>query len=137
MAELHLLKLSVGSESPESLQEWQDERLAREGRLYHMTRQQPRRGAELLEGGSIYWVIKGLILCRQRLTGLEPGVDSAGRAMTLLMLDPELVAVEPRPHRAFQGWRYLRGGDAPRDLSGAATGLPSALAAELRALGCW
>ncbi len=134
---VHLLKLSVGSESVESLQDWQEQRLAREGRLYHMTRQQPRRGEELLDGGSIYWVIKGLILCRQRLIGFDEGVNEAGHAMTLLLLDPELVSVEPRPHRAFQGWRYLRAGDAPRDLSGTAAGLPPALAAELRALGCW
>lgn len=134
---LHLIKLSVGSESQESLQEWQEERLARERRLYHMTRMQPRRGSELLDGGSIYWVIKGMILCRQVLTGIEPGVNEMGQATTLLMLDPELVSVEPRPHRAFQGWRYLRGSDVPRDLSRSAIGLPPALAAELRALGCW
>lgn len=134
---LHLLKLSVGSESEESLRLWQEQRLAREGRVYHATRQQPRRGEELLDGGSIYWVIKGLILCRQALIGLEPAVDEAGRAMTLLLLDPDLVSVEPRPHRAFQGWRYLQERDAPPDLAGSAQGLPSALAAELRALGCW
>ncbi len=134
---LHLLKLSVGSESQESLLEWQQERLAKEGRLYHMTRQKPRRDVELRDGGSIYWVIKGLILCRQALTGLEAGVNELGQSMTLLMLDPDLVAVEPRPHRAFQGWRYFRADAAPRDLSGSVTGLPSELAAELRALGCW
>ncbi len=134
---LHLLKLSVGSESVESLRGWQRQRLEREGRLYHGTRQQPRRGEELLDGGSIYWVIKGLILCRQALVGLEPGVTESGQAMTLLMLGSEIVEVEPRPHRAFQGWRYLRPRDAPKDLAGRAEGLPSTLAAELRALGCW
>ncbi|MBC6406526.1 MAG: DUF1489 domain-containing protein [Rhodospirillales bacterium] len=134
---LHLLKLSVGSESLESLAVWQQQRLAAEGRLYHCTRQQPRRGAELLDGGSIYWVIKGLILARQRLIGLETGVDSGGRAMTRLLLDADLVAVEPRPHRAFQGWRYFKPADAPPDLVAGAGDLPSALAAELRALGCW
>lgn len=134
---LHLIKLSVGSENQESLELWQQERLAREGRLYHMTRMQPRRGPELLDGGSIYWVIKGMVVCRQALTGLEPGVNEMGLPTTLLMLDPDLVAVEPRPHRAFQGWRYLRDSDVPRDLSGSAAGLPPALAAELRALGCW
>ncbi|GAB5471803.1 MAG: DUF1489 family protein [Rhodospirillales bacterium] len=134
---LHLLKLSVGSEGLESLRAWQAERLALEGRLYHGTRQQPRRGDQLLEGGSIYWVIKGIITCRQALTGLEPGFNERGQPMTLLMLDPELVAVEPRPQRAFQGWRYLQPEDAPGDLIGRADGLPAELAAELRALGCW
>ena len=134
---LHLLKLAVGSESLADLRGWQARRLASEGRVYHATRQQPRRGPELLDGGSIYWVIKGLVLCRQRLTGLEPAHDAAGRAVTRLLLDPRLVEVEPLPQRAFQGWRYLRPEAAPEDLLRRAAGLPPALAAELRALGCW
>ena len=145
---LHLIKLAVGSDSPESLASWQAVCLARdEGRLYHRTRQCPRRQDALLAGGSIYWVIRGRILVRQRLLDIEEQSEEAGRRMTLLLLDPQLVRVEMRAQRAFQGWRYLRPDDAPEDLAaGAAPGEagvekddesepPAAMLAELRALG--
>ncbi len=135
---LHMIKLSVGTDDIADLQRWQQQRLAREGRIYHKTRMAPKRADEILPDGSIYWVIKGLVLCRQPLTGFEKVLDDEGRAMTLLLLAPELIAIEPTPHRAFQGWRYLDPARAPRDLkdSGGA-GLPPALAAELRQLGVW
>lgn len=142
MARLHLIKLSVGSESVESLRAWQGERLARHGRLWHATRMLPKRRAELLDPageGSIYWVIRGLVQARQRLAGIETAPDEEGRAMTLLLLDPELVRVEPTPWRPFQGWRYLSPERAPADLrppvAGEPEGPPPALLAELRALG--
>jgi hypothetical protein len=79
-----------------------------------------------------------LVLCRQKLTGFDKAVDEAGRAMTLLLLDPLLVATVPTPHRAFQGWRYLEPARAPLDLKDAGgAGLPPELAAELRQLGVW
>lgn len=134
---LHLLKLSVGTEDIPDLARWQKKRLREVGRVFHRTRMHPRREAELLDGGSIYWVIKGLIRCRQRLTGLERYVDKEGRPDSLLLLDPKLVMVEPVPHRAFQGWRYLDPARAPRDLAGGGKDLPPALAAELRQLGVW
>lgn len=135
---LHLIKLSVGSESVESLDAWQSERLRTHGRLWHATRMQPRRAGELLEGGSIYWVIRGVLQARQPLAGIEVDVDTEGRGFTRLLLEPGLVRVLPRAHRPFQGWRYLRAEDAPADLPGAGEGggdLPPALAAELRELG--
>lgn len=148
MARLHLIKLSVGSESVESLRAWQEERLARHGRLWHATRMLPKRRAELLdpgsggEGGSIYWVIRGLVQARQRLAGIETAPDEEGRSMTLLLLDPALVRVEPTRWRPFQGWRYLTPERAPADLRaaegrapGEPEGPPPALLAELRALG--
>jgi len=137
VAGLHLIKLSVGTESVEDLRQWHRQRQAREGRIYHRTRMHPKREALLLAGGSIYWVIKGLILCRQELKALERIRDSDGRAATDIVLEPDLIEVEPRQQRAFQGWRYLEPKDAPRDLALAAGSLPPALAAELRALGCW
>lgn len=135
---LHLIKLSVGSESVATLRRWQSERLAQTGRLFHRTRMMPRRREELLDGGSIYWVIKGVVRARQRLTGIERAGDEHGRACTLLLLDPDLVRTVPRAHRAFQGWRYLAAEDAPPDLDKAAPGagdMPHEMAAELRALG--
>ncbi|WP_375596574.1 DUF1489 domain-containing protein [Algihabitans albus] len=135
---LHLIKLSVGSEDVDSLTRWQAGRLKQHGEIWHGTRMRPRREAELLDGGSIYWVIRGLVQCRQALLDLEEAEDETGRSYVRLMLDPRIVRVEPRPQRPFQGWRYLRPDQAPRDLTAAAGGaddLPPALWAELRNLG--
>ena len=74
---LHMIKLSVGTEDVDDLERWQAQRLRRTGRVFHKTRMMPRRRAELIRGGSIYWVIKGAIRCRQRLTAIEAGVDLA------------------------------------------------------------
>ena len=140
---LNLVKLAVGIESPEHLARVQKRRLdeAREaGRtagLYHVTRNTPRRSADLLAGGSIYWVIKGRLRVRQRLLDIVTDADPEGRRICRLVLAPRLVAVEPRRQRAFQGWRYLAHGDAPPDLAADAAGsaLPGELATELRELG--
>ena len=135
---LHLIKLSVGTEDLEDLRRWQAKRLRATGRLFHRTRMRPRRQEELLSGGSIYWVIRGQVLARQRLIGIEQVVDADGRRDNHLMLDPDLIPVIPRPHRPFQGWRYLAAKDSPPDLSELPEGardMPLAMAAELRALG--
>ncbi len=123
---LHLVKLCVGADSIEDLARWQAGRLAASrsgsgpGRLVHTTFQAPKRHAELLDGGSIYWVIKRLIQVRQRLIGFDEGHKEDGKPCCLLVLDPELVPVRPKPRRPFQGWRYLDGSDAPEDLPGGA-----------------
>lgn len=140
---LHLIKLCVGAESIEDLAEWIAERLADQKarglpeRQVHVTRMVPTRSAELLDGGSLYWVIKGEVLCRQRLTDIEPFVDADGIGRCRLVLEPELVRVSPRPSRPFQGWRYLKGHEAPVDLAAgrAAPDLPEDLQRELRQLG--
>lgn len=139
----NLVKLAVGIGSPEHLASVQTRRLSeageagRDGRLFHVTRNTPRRSNELLAGGSIYWVIKGRIRVRQLLLDIETDTDADGRRLCRLVLDPRLVGVEAWPCRAFQGWRYLAPDDAPPDLAADAAGgtLPGALAAELRVLG--
>ena len=136
---LHLIKLSVGSESVETLADWQAERLRQHGELWHATRMMPKRGEEVIAGGSIYWVIRGLIQARQRVIGFDRRVDAEGRPFTRILIDPELVRTEPRQQRAFQGWRYLEAKAAPPDL-GTANGeggeeLPYAMLAELKELG--
>lgn len=119
---LHLIKLSVGSESIESLANWQKGRSAlrrRQGldpRPRHVTRMWPRREAELLQGGSIYWVVAGTVLVRQRIEALEEVIGEDGIRRCAIVLNPELIRIEPRPKRPFQGWRYLTPEDAPRDL---------------------
>ncbi len=138
-AALNLIKLAVGIGSPGHLARVQQRRLrdAADGRLFHLTRNTPRRSAELLAGGSIYWVIKGRIRVRQRLVGIETDSDREGRKRCRLLLEPRLVAVEARRCRAFQGWRYLAAENTPPDAeyAQAEDALPGDLAEELRELG--
>lgn len=123
---LHLLKLSAGCDSLETLEAWQRERKQRFGRLFHRTRMMPRRRDELLADGSIYWVIKGFVQARQRILAFESldlvkdGSDELERH-TLLILDSELVRTDLKAVRPFQGWRYLKSVDAPKDWDTAAS----------------
>ena len=133
---VHLKKLSVGSQSLETLRAWQALRLSETGRLIHVTRNRPRRASEIIDGGSIYWIIKGVMTARQKIIGLVEVRRGDGRSACGLVLSPELVATTPRRMRIFQGWRYLEVEDAPADLNGLVEDdMPPALAAELRALG--
>jgi len=113
---LHLIKLCVGIESIEHLRERVAWRIAKEGAARHITRMTPKRGDELLDGGALYWVIKGQVQARQAIIGLEPVVGEDGIKRCAIMLAPDVVATRYQPRRAFQGWRYLRGEDAPIDL---------------------
>ena len=141
---LHLIKLCVGCETVSDLEEWIEENRAhhrRLGRAYeqtHTTRMMPKRLDALLDGGSLYWVIKGQIACRQRLLCVRPFTDGEGIGRCHLVLEPVVVAVQPRPCRPFQGWRYLERSDAPRDLGRAAgdiAAMPEAMRRELADLG--
>jgi hypothetical protein len=133
---LHLIKLAVGIRDPAHLRTVQADRMADGAPLRHLTRHSPRRAEEITAGGSLYWVIAGTLLLRQRITAVEPAVRNDGSACAALMLDPLLVAVTGRPVKAFQGWRYLKAEDAPADLdpNSQEAGLPPALAQRLREL---
>jgi len=129
----HLIKLSVGSESVEGLVEWQETARLRwpDKQPRHVTRMWPRRADEVLNGGSIYWVIKGVILCRQRILDLDEVIGEDGIRRCGIVLDKPLIRVEATPKRAFQGWRYLPPSDAPSDL-GAARAQEDALPPDLQ-----
>lgn len=134
--ELHLMKLCVGAEGPDDLLEWQ--RRFGDGPAVHVTRMWPRRAAELLDGGSIFWVFKGVMLARQRLLALDEQVGADGVRRCALMLDRSIVPVTAVPRRPFQGWRYLPATDAPADMSGgraADSALPPRMAAALAEMG--
>ena len=138
---LNLIKLSVGSESVETLIDWQRNR-SREikgNRYFHITRMWPKRAEELLDGGSIYWVIQGVVQARQAIVGLDEVIGEDGIRRCAILLDEEVVRTEPTRKRPFQGWRYLTGEDAPRDLSQEAArdsaDLPPALMAALSEIG--
>ena len=141
---LHLIKLSVGTDSVADLEHWiklkLKERKAKgqKPERVHTTRMVPKRAEELIDGGSIYWVIKGQIMCRERILAITPFTDKDGIHRCKLVLDPKCIPVEPRPRSAFQGWRYLDDKETPRDLTKAAKGainMPEDMRRELMQLG--
>lgn len=142
---LHLLKLCVGVETVGDLAGWIEENrshAARLGRPYeqtHTTRMIPKRADAVAGEGSLYWVIKGWVACRQRVLALRPFVDADGIGRCRIVLEPQVRPVAPRPCRPFQGWRYLAAADAPADLDAAAAGavaaMPDAMRRELALLG--
>jgi hypothetical protein len=140
---VHLIKLCVGVDTVQDLKQWQAERLRRLRRedktaeLCHRTLQTPRRRDELLDGGSLYWVIKGFVIVRQRVLDLRPAVKDDGTACCGIVLDPELVATRAQARRPFQGWRYLSAADAPLDRRAAEAEdgeMPYLMRAQLREL---
>jgi hypothetical protein len=142
---LHIIKLAVGCESVQDLKRRVAER-TREAktrglpkRHVHITRMMPKRDADVLDGGSIYWVIRGEIAARERILAIEPFKDAAGISRCRLVMQPKVIPVSPRPMRPFQGWRYFKPDDAPPDLgkSAAATlaAMPETMRRELRDLG--
>lgn len=138
---LHLLKLAVGATSVADIEAYVVERLKRRGGEtphgpVHTTRMVPKRADEILDGGSLYWVVRGQIAARQAVLAIRPFTDAAGIGRCDLVLDPTVVAVAPRPCRAFQGWRYLAPDAAPADLSSLVGGvdLPEALRRDLAEL---
>ena len=133
---VHLKKLSVGSHSLETLRAWQALSLSETGQLIHVTRNWPRRSKEILDGGSIYWIIKGVMSARQNIVDLAEVQRADGQVACGLVLSPDLVATVPTKMRIFQGWRYLETEDAPADLTDPVDeNMPPALVAELRELG--
>lgn len=139
---LNLLKLCVGAESVEDLEGWVDQRMAARRAAgepqeqIHTTRMVPKRVDELLGGGSLYWVIKGGIQCRQRLLDIRPFTDEAGIGRCHLVLEPVIRRTEWQPRRPFQGWRYLVPEDAPSDVGdGGDEAMPAPLRRELAELG--
>ncbi len=139
---LHLIKLSVGPDSLEDLANWQNARLKEKKKkkqpllLQHVTRMTPKRKDEILDGGSIYWVIKGRVVARQTIVDLKP-VQKNGKPACAIVYEPKLIPVVRRAHRPFQGWRYLPVKDAPPDIAAGkgAKNLPEDLKAELSELG--
>jgi hypothetical protein len=141
---LHLIKLAVGCDSVRDLEAWIKQKLKAKRKAgekperIHTTRMVPKRADELIDGGSLFWVIKGEITCRETIRAIRPFVDKDGIGRCRIVLDGKPVLVEPRPFRAFQGWRYLTAKDAPRDLDKVVKGaaaMPETLRRELRELG--
>ncbi len=139
---INLVKLCVGAADLDHVQAWIDRRMAEPvgesgvPEHYHITRMTPRRDVELLDGGSLYWVIKGSIQGRQSIRELRAITGEDGIRRCKIILEPVLMPTTWMPRRAFQGWRYLKPEDAPRDLdTSAANSLPAELQIELNELG--
>src|SRR3978361_1006977 len=141
---LHLINLPGGCESVKELRGWVAERMktAKQKGLprhhIHITRMRPKRGEEILAGGSLYWVIRGEIAAREKIIAIEPFRDKDGIGRCRLGMQPQGIAVAPRRMSAFQGWRYFGPDAAPPDLGKAAASvaaMPEPLRRELRDLG--
>jgi hypothetical protein len=137
---IHLVKLSVGTETVEDLLAWQASSRAQGGDGYprHVTRMWPKREEALLKGGSIYWVIKGFLQCRQEILRLDEVIGEEGIRRCAIVLNPRIIRTTIAKKRPFQGWRYLEPDQAPRDLSSRPSEedqLPAELAGALADIG--
>ena len=134
---LHMLKLCVGVSEIEELESWVKDCRAGRDTLDHTTRMFPKRRDEILKGGSLYWVIRGMILCRQPIADLEAVTGADGIERCRIVFKPKIVAVRPAPRRAFQGWRYLEAADAPPDIpkTARAEGMSEKMRRDLAELG--
>ena len=137
---IHILKLCVGAATVEDLLDWHRTTPSPfpTGERRHVTRMWPKRADEVLDGGSLYWVVKGAILCRQRIVRLDEVDRGDGIRRCGIVMDPQVIRTEAAPRRPFQGWRYLSPADAPRDLGPARPGddsLPPGMAEALAAFG--
>lgn len=143
---MHLIKLCVGVKSVEDLEAWRTQEVARRraagepALVAHVTRMMPAQREAVENGGSLYWVINGSIQCRSEIVSLEQITGDDGIKRCAILMDPALVRTARTPRRPFQGWRYLKPEDAPRDIEGAAAGgedLPGELRAKLMEIGAW
>jgi hypothetical protein len=132
-----MIKLVVGAATIEDLLDWRARNAVTGDPWILRTRMTPKRGPEMVDGGSVYRVFKGVILCRQKILDIRT-VGEGAAARCEVVLDDTVVRVAPTPRRAFQGWRYLEAKDAPPDLDEAAFGdVPEDLARQLREAGAW
>lgn len=141
---MNLIKLCVGADSVEDHRTWIDFRLQQARAIgvtaeqYHTTRMYPKRADEIIGQGSLYWVIKGQVQCRQRVLDIRRFTDNEGVSRCKIVLEPTLILTSLQPKRPFQGWRYLRPEDAPRDMadiSGDGEPMPDEMRMELSELG--
>jgi hypothetical protein len=141
---VHLVKMAVGIDSLEHLAEVQKQRRARltaergKPMVIHKTRNMPKRDAEIVKAGSIYWIVKGFIRVRQRILGFEKCTDRNGKPFCEIRLEAKLVRTVPLAHKPIQGWRYMEAEAVPADLTGRAARadeMPPEMMMQLRELG--
>ena len=133
---LHLIKVAAGIRSTEQMRAMQATRL-NGGHVQILTANMPKRADELVNGGSIFWIISRRILLRQTIADIEQRAAIDGKKVCLISLSPELIDTVPTGRSGFQGWRYLDEKDAPADMPavGETGELPTHMIEELRRLG--
>ena len=136
---MHMVKLCVGAHSIDDMIDWQQRQMKTLPNPIHRTRAYPKQAEAMLQGGSIYWVVRRAIRFRQRIIDIRKVDDEDGRALCELHFDPELIQTYAQPKRPFQGWRYLKPSDAPRDLKSGelAVNIPADLDEALKAAMVW
>lgn len=136
---IHIVKLCVGVDSVDELIARQLLQLEHGDNPVHRTRMTPKRADEVLNGGSIYWVIRRAIRVRQKIVDIRQVQDAEGKGMCELVFSPDLVRTYAKPKRPFQGWRYLKPEQAPRDLTSGekALDIPASLDEALKQAGVW
>lgn len=136
---MHMVKLCVGAHSIEDMIDWQQRQMKTLPNPIHRTRAYPKQADAMLQGGSIYWVVHRAIRFRQRIIDIRKVQDEEGGSLCELHFDPELIQTYAQPKRPFQGWRYLKPSDAPRDLrSGeSAANIPADLDEALKTAMVW
>lgn len=143
---IHIVKLCVGVSSVDELEAHRDREMAARRAAgepevaMHVTRMSPARKDEVEAGGSLYWVMSGAIQCRSEIIALEPVTGADGIKRCAIIMSPQIIRTAAAPRRPFQGWRYLKPEDAPRDLTGSGDGgddMPGELRAKLLELGAW
>ncbi len=139
---LHIVKMCVGFASPAALEIRIADRVAASraagesgDEMAVQTRMMPTRKDEILAGGSLYWVMKSKIQCRQEILDIRPFVDGEGVKRCWIVVKPELIRTAPRDRKPFQGWRYATKDDVPKDLGAAETEMPEHMRKELARLG--
>ncbi len=142
---INLIKLCVGAENVSDLYNWQKNRIipkkignTKSSATFLVTRMRPKRETEILNGGSIFWVFRGLILARQKILGIDKYIEEDSVLRCKIILDREIILTEPHQKKPFQGWRYLNQKDTPKDreiFSNTKTQLPLKIEKELSLIG--
>ena len=125
---LNLTKIAFGAKSYADIESWFTNR----PRMSVNTRYRPTRWEECI-GGSLFWIHEHNLVARSPIVGFTE--QDNGR--WFIDLEPRLIPVLPKPKRAHQGWRYLKG-EPPRDLAdGEEVGdvIPGKIATKLQRLG--
>ena len=113
---VHLKKLAVGISSIENLKDRQSFIFDTYGEIINFTRNKPKRVDELIEGGSLYWIINRKVFVRQKILEIKSFVLEDGKKSAGIVLQNKLIRVRPVSMKPFQGWRYYQKSDVPTDI---------------------
>ena len=140
----NFLRTGVGVESIEHLYEIQHGhrqiKFNGENHAYLFTRRTPTRANDLINGGSVYWIIKRQICARQTIADIQTLKDEDDKPFCHVIMNQQIYLTQPVAHKHIQGWRYLSPEKAPKDIglftpNNRPDDIPPELAAELAEAG--